>query len=147
MGISKEHYMSRAITTHINEIKYRLFYSFMSFCLTFSVVFIFSDVFFQYAVYPLVDLGTKRLIFTQITEAFTASLWLSFGISFILNVPFWLSNLVFLRTRLDIRRKILCTNLVWSLACLLCSWTSRSLSVLSNSLEVLSRIWYLSKWY
>ena len=86
--------MSRAITTHINEIKYRVFYSIMSFCITFSIVFIFSDVFFQYAVYPLVNLGTKRLIFTQITEAFTASLWLSFGISFILNVPFWLYQIL-----------------------------------------------------
>jgi sec-independent protein translocase protein TatC len=81
--------MCRAITAHINEIKYRVFYSFLSFCITFSVIFIFSDVFFQYAVYPLVGLGTERLIFTQITEAFTASLWLSFGISFVLNLPFW----------------------------------------------------------
>ena len=81
--------MCRVITAHINEIKYRVLYSFLSFCVTFSVIFIFSDVYFQYAVHPLASFGTERLIFTQLTEAFVASLWLSFGISFILNLPFW----------------------------------------------------------
>lgn len=74
------------IVNHWHEIRIRFFYVIFSFTCTFVVSYGFSDVLMYLYVSPFLDkLNDKKFIFTNLSEAFTSCLFVSFYTAFVLT--------------------------------------------------------------
>lgn len=72
------------ILNHWYEVRIRLFYTIFSFSLTFFVSYLHSDILMYIYVTPFVDeFEQKKLIFTNLSEAFYSCVSLSLNISFV----------------------------------------------------------------
>lgn len=75
----------KEIQLYTTELRLRSLFLFFSFCLTIFSLYIYSKEYIFFFVQPL---GLRHFIFTNISEAFQASIELSFGCSILLMIPF-----------------------------------------------------------
>lgn len=104
-----------SILTHIEEIKYRITYVFLSAIMTFVIAYSYSLELFYFFAKPLINLKIDHfeysLIYTDITEAFFTYLNLSLYISFTFSFLFLIHQIVyFLIPGLYIREVIFINN-------------------------------------
>ena len=72
------------IVNHWHEIRIRFFYTIFSFVCTFVVSYGFSDILMYLYVLPFLDkLNDKKFIFTNLSEAFSGCLLVSFHTAFV----------------------------------------------------------------
>lgn len=81
------------LITHLTELRSRLIYSVILFMIVFCIAYKFSDDIFKFLVQPLSDLLVKkgesrRLIYTNLTEAFTTYLKVSSFTAFFVTFPY-----------------------------------------------------------
>lgn len=81
------------LITHLTELRSRLIYCVVIFMIVFCIAYKFSDDIFKFLVQPLSDLLAKkgesrRLIYTNLTEAFTTYLKVSAFTAFFVTFPY-----------------------------------------------------------
>ncbi|MFN7038165.1 MAG: twin-arginine translocase subunit TatC [Alphaproteobacteria bacterium] len=84
------------LITHLTELKKRLIYSTIFLFISFIVSYFFSKEIYQILMRPLVDIiGSthKKMIYTNLTEAFFTYLKLAFFTSFFASLPFCASQI------------------------------------------------------
>lgn len=79
------------LTTHLNEIKYRLAYTILSYIVTFAVIYNYSNAYIKLLVYPMYNLGQSNMIYTHISEAFMTHMYTSVYFSF----GIWITYLIY----------------------------------------------------
>lgn len=81
------------LITHLTELRSRLIYCVIIFAIAFCIAYKFSDDIFKFLVQPLSDILTKkgetrRLIYTNLTEAFTTYLKVASFAAFFVTFPY-----------------------------------------------------------
>jgi sec-independent protein translocase protein TatC len=78
------------ILNHWYEIKLRLFYIVLAFIITFMTSYLYSDILMYIYVYPFIlTCDDKKLIFTNLVEAFSSCLSISLNVSLLVTLFFF----------------------------------------------------------
>lgn len=110
----------RPLTQHLDELRRRLILCVGVFFAVFMVCYFFSDYLVQRLIHPFMDmlnargLPGRRLIFTGVSEAFTAHLKISAFVAFIFSFPFMaMQAWLFMAPGLLKRERALFYTLMW----------------------------------
>jgi Sec-independent protein secretion pathway component TatC len=83
------------ILNHWYEIKLRLIYVVLAFIVTFMTGYFYSDILMYIYVYPFIFIcNDKKLIFTNLVEAFSSCLSISLNVSLVITLCFFTYSIV-----------------------------------------------------
>ncbi len=89
--LSKEHTKEQTLTEHLAELKKRLIYCLLAILISFFISYYFADHIYSFLLQPFIDsLGqdSKRIIYTNLTEAFLTYLKLALLAAIFFTFPF-----------------------------------------------------------